>query len=364
MYACFVFALSLFDVLYLEPSLLLLTKFTMPPNTQLTPFKKTSSFVTSPTAASSPMNKINADVRTAIQQLSSDDFREVGLVTSIGDGVAKIIGLSSIQAGELVRFESGIFGIVLNLEQDLVGVALFGQDDAVSEGDRAFRTQRTALAEDSNIFRTKISIFIDQFRLRIKEENAKVTRLEVLYMCLLLGLALLDALCLGPTPVIVETASTVSTAIAGSASEIIVSQEVAPQPLACTCPPEPWGVWAHPRVVGAYMTVMNGYFILVPPLAIIGLAMTGVPLLSVAAQHYYTILSVCLSTVLVLHGRSVRDFNDWAVQLSGPAAEYLAAVRACPIHGTGQEHKAVAATCVLLGLLAIRRRCWKAVLRR
>jgi proton translocating ATP synthase F1 alpha subunit len=103
---------------------------------------KTLSHAISPIVASSPKNKINADVRTAIQQLNADDFREVGLVTSIGDGVAKIIGLSSIQAGEQVRFESGVSGIALNLEQDLVGVALFGQDDSVSEGDRAFRTRQ------------------------------------------------------------------------------------------------------------------------------------------------------------------------------------------------------------------------------
>lgn len=84
----------------------------------------------------------NADMRATVQQSATDDFREVGLVTSIGDGVAKVIGLSGIQAGEQVRFESGTFGIALNLEQDLVGIALFGNDDAVSEGDRAFRSHQ------------------------------------------------------------------------------------------------------------------------------------------------------------------------------------------------------------------------------
>lgn len=90
----------------------------------------------------SVLANINADMRNSAQQVASDDFREVGLVTSIGDGVAKVIGLSGIQAGEQVRFESGTFGIALNLEQDLVGIALFGNDDAVSEGDRAFRSHQ------------------------------------------------------------------------------------------------------------------------------------------------------------------------------------------------------------------------------
>ena len=68
--------------------------------------------------------------------------REVGLVISIGDGVAKIVGLTGIQAGEMVRFASGVAGIALNLEKDLVGVAVFGNDDQVVEGDRAFRTHQ------------------------------------------------------------------------------------------------------------------------------------------------------------------------------------------------------------------------------
>lgn len=70
------------------------------------------------------------------------DFKEVGVVTVIGDGVAKIIGLSNVRAGERVLFESGISGIALNLEKNLVGVAIFGNDNEVSEGDRAFRTHQ------------------------------------------------------------------------------------------------------------------------------------------------------------------------------------------------------------------------------
>lgn len=67
-------------------------------------------------------------------------FSETGVVASIGDGVAKVIGLPGVKAGERVIFESGVSGIALNLEKDFVGVALFGSDNQVSEGDRVSRS--------------------------------------------------------------------------------------------------------------------------------------------------------------------------------------------------------------------------------
>jgi len=67
-------------------------------------------------------------------------FAETGVVISIGDGVAKVIGLPGVKAGERVIFESGVSGIALNLEKDFVGVALFGSDNQVSEGDRVSRS--------------------------------------------------------------------------------------------------------------------------------------------------------------------------------------------------------------------------------
>jgi F-type H+-transporting ATPase subunit alpha len=69
------------------------------------------------------------------------DVYEVGTVLQAGDGIATLYGLSNVQAGELVTFpESGVRGMVLNLEEDNVGVVLFGEVDAVSEGDEARRT--------------------------------------------------------------------------------------------------------------------------------------------------------------------------------------------------------------------------------
>lgn len=71
------------------------------------------------------------------------DLYEVGTVLQVGDGIARLYGLSNIQAGELIDFpDSGITGMALNLEEDNVGAVLFGEVDAVKEGDEARRTGR------------------------------------------------------------------------------------------------------------------------------------------------------------------------------------------------------------------------------
>ncbi len=69
---------------------------------------------------------------------------EVGTVISIGDGIARAYGLDQAMAGELVEFASGVMGLVLNLEEDNVGIALFGEDKQVQEGDMVKRTGRIA----------------------------------------------------------------------------------------------------------------------------------------------------------------------------------------------------------------------------
>jgi len=69
---------------------------------------------------------------------------EVGTVISVGDGIARAYGLDRAMAGELVEFASGIMGLVLNLEEDNVGIALFGEDKEVQEGDIVKRTGRIA----------------------------------------------------------------------------------------------------------------------------------------------------------------------------------------------------------------------------
>src|SRR6201997_1892067 len=70
--------------------------------------------------------------------------RETGRVLSCGDGIARIYGLQNAAAGELLEFPHSIFGMVLNLEEDNVGAALFGDPQAISEGDEVKRTGRIA----------------------------------------------------------------------------------------------------------------------------------------------------------------------------------------------------------------------------
>lgn len=72
------------------------------------------------------------------------DLDEVGTVLQVGDGIARIHGLANVESNEMIEFESGIRGIVLNLEEDNVGCVLLGPSDAVKEGDTVKRLNRTA----------------------------------------------------------------------------------------------------------------------------------------------------------------------------------------------------------------------------
>ena len=69
-----------------------------------------------------------------------NDVKEFGTVISIGDGIARVVGLNKVQAGEMVEFRSGIRGMALNLETDNVGVVIFGNDREIQEGDTVTRT--------------------------------------------------------------------------------------------------------------------------------------------------------------------------------------------------------------------------------
>ena len=75
---------------------------------------------------------------------ASASLDEVGTVLQVGDGIARVYGLSNVQYGELVQFDSGLEGIVLNLEEDNVGVVLLGPSKEIKEGDTVKRTQRIA----------------------------------------------------------------------------------------------------------------------------------------------------------------------------------------------------------------------------
>ncbi|MCG8476609.1 MAG: F0F1 ATP synthase subunit alpha [Cytophagales bacterium] len=75
---------------------------------------------------------------------SAADLEEVGTVLAVGDGVARVHGLTQVQAGELIEFENGSSGMAMNLEEDNVGAVLFGEASSVREGDTVKRTKRIA----------------------------------------------------------------------------------------------------------------------------------------------------------------------------------------------------------------------------
>lgn len=75
---------------------------------------------------------------------SEAELEEVGTVLQVGDGIARIYGLSNVEANEMIEFDSGVKGIVLNLEEDNVGAVLLGLSSKVKEGDTVKRLQRIA----------------------------------------------------------------------------------------------------------------------------------------------------------------------------------------------------------------------------
>ncbi len=75
---------------------------------------------------------------------ASADMEEVGTVLQVGDGIARVYGLNSVRSGELVEFEDGTQAIVLNLEEDNVGVVLMGESKLIKEGSKVKRTGQIA----------------------------------------------------------------------------------------------------------------------------------------------------------------------------------------------------------------------------
>lgn len=73
---------------------------------------------------------------------SGVEFKEIGEVISVGDGIAKVYGLDRVEYGEMVEFENGIKGMALNLEQDFVGVVVFGEVQGIHEGSQVKRTNK------------------------------------------------------------------------------------------------------------------------------------------------------------------------------------------------------------------------------
>lgn len=89
--------------------------------------------------------EVTAILREQLSGFKSEaDLQEVGTVLQVGDGIARIYGLTNVQSGELIEFESGLQGIVLNLEEDNIGAVLLGPSKGIKEGDVVKRTNRIA----------------------------------------------------------------------------------------------------------------------------------------------------------------------------------------------------------------------------
>ena len=89
--------------------------------------------------------EISAILRKQVEGFESGaTLEEVGSVLNVGDGIARVYGLSNVQYGELVEFDNGLEAIVLNLEEDNVGVVLLGPSTGIKEGSTVKRTQRIA----------------------------------------------------------------------------------------------------------------------------------------------------------------------------------------------------------------------------
>ena len=87
-------------------------------------------------------SEISSIIRDQINNFESQaDISEVGTVLKVGDGVAQVYGLDNVQAGEMVEFDGGVKGMALNLEEDNVGIVLFGDDRDIKEGDTVKRTK-------------------------------------------------------------------------------------------------------------------------------------------------------------------------------------------------------------------------------
>ena len=90
-------------------------------------------------------DEISAILRKQLSGFENEvDVYDVGTVLQVGDGIARVYGLSKVMASELVEFPNDVFGMVLNLDEDSVGCVLFGESSLVKEGDTVKRTKRVA----------------------------------------------------------------------------------------------------------------------------------------------------------------------------------------------------------------------------
>ena len=90
-------------------------------------------------------DEVSAILKKQLQDFQKEaEIHEVGTVLQIGDGIARVYGMDEVMAGELVEFPHGVIGMVQNLEEDNVGVILFGDDSMIKEGDQVKRLKEIA----------------------------------------------------------------------------------------------------------------------------------------------------------------------------------------------------------------------------
>ncbi len=90
-------------------------------------------------------DEISAILKSQLSNLDVEsNLEEIGTVLQVGDGIARVYGLSNVSSGELVEFENGVKAIALNLEEDNVGVVLMGESGDIKEGNTVKRTGKIA----------------------------------------------------------------------------------------------------------------------------------------------------------------------------------------------------------------------------
>ena len=88
-------------------------------------------------------DEISSIIKAQIERFGQEIAAvSIGTVTEVGDGIARVVGLSGVMSGELVRFESGAYGLALNLEEETVGIVVLGGETGVKEGDKVESTGR------------------------------------------------------------------------------------------------------------------------------------------------------------------------------------------------------------------------------
>ena len=121
-------------------------------------------------------SEISSILKEQIEKYSLDvQVEEIGKVLSVGDGIARVYGLEEVSAGEMVEFDDKTLGMALNLEEDNVGVVIFGDDRNIKEGDTVKEQEGLlTLQWERNYWEELLMVLVMtsmvKVRLRVKKE--------------------------------------------------------------------------------------------------------------------------------------------------------------------------------------------------